>query len=118
MPFHPNSVYAAGALEAAAEQGRYWEMLETLFEHQPEWGSHHAPKPELIPGYARQLGLDMQAFERFLSAGTHKKLVDIDHADCKNLGVPATPRFFVNGKPLERLGYAQLKALIDAELAK
>ena len=42
------------------EQGRYWEMLESLFAHQPEWGSHHDPKPERIPDYAKELGLDMK----------------------------------------------------------
>lgn len=118
MPLHPNSLYAAGALEAAGEQGRYWEMLETLFQHQPEWGSHHHPRPELIPGYAQKVGLDMQAFERSLSAGAHHKIVETDHADGKALGVTGTPTFFVNGRLLERLGYETLKALIDQELAK
>ena len=118
MPLHPNSLYAAGALEAAGEQGRYWEMLETLFRNQPEWGSHHHPRPELIPGYAREVGLDMQAFERFLSAGSHRRIVEADHADGRTLGVTGTPTFFVNGRLLERLGYETLKTLIDEELAK
>jgi protein-disulfide isomerase len=118
MPLHPNSLYAAGALEAAGEQGRYWEMLETLFRNQPAWGSHHHPRPELIPDYAREVGLDMQAFERFLSAGSHRRIVEADHADGRTLGVTGTPTFFVNGRLLERLGYETLKALIDEELAK
>jgi protein-disulfide isomerase len=118
MPLHPNSVYAAGALEAAGKQGKYWEMLEIMFQHQPEWGSHHHPRPELIPGYAKQLGLDMQAFEQSLSDGAHHKIVEIDHTDGKTLGVTGTPTFFVNGRLLERLGYETLKALIDQELAK
>jgi len=118
MPLHPNSLYAAGAVEAAGAQGRYWEMLEILFQNQPHWGSHHAPRPELIPGYAQQIGLDMQAFERSLSAGAHRRLVEADHADGKRLGVTGTPTFFVNGRLLERLGYEPLKALIEEELAK
>lgn len=118
MPFHGNSLYAAGALEAAGEQGRYWEMLETLFRNQPAWGSHHHPKPELIPGYAREVGLDMQAFERSVAAGAHRQIVETDHADGKTLGVTGTPTFFVNGRLLQRLGYETLKALIDEELAK
>ena len=44
MPLHGNSVYAAGALEAAGAQGRYWDMLEALFLYQPAWGSHAAPR--------------------------------------------------------------------------
>lgn len=118
MPLHPNSVYAAGALEAAGEQGRYWEMLEILFRNQPVWGSHHHPKPELIPDYAREIGLDMGAFERALGAGAHRAIVEADHADGRALGVTGTPTFFVNGRHLDRLGYETLKALIDEELAK
>jgi len=118
MPLHPNSIYAAGALEAAGEQGRFWDMLEILFQNQPDWGNHHAPKPELIPGYAQQIGLDMQAFERSLSVGAHRALVEADHADGRSLGVTGTPTFFVNGRLLERLGHEQLKALIEEELAK
>ena len=59
-PFHGNSVTAIKALEAARMQGKYWEALELLFHYQPMWGSHHAPKPELIFEYLPKLGLDME----------------------------------------------------------
>jgi len=117
MPLHRNSVYAAGALEAAGAQGRYWEMLDALFRHQPVWGDHHAPKPELIPEYAEQIGLDMTAFERFMERGAYRTLVDIDRRDAIALGVRGTPTFFVNGEPLARLGYEPLRDRIRAELA-
>ncbi|MCP4007254.1 MAG: thioredoxin domain-containing protein [bacterium] len=117
MPYHPNSVYAAGALEAAGAQDRYWEMLDTLFEHQPAWGDHHAPKPELIPGYAREIGLDMNAFVQSIESGTHKRLVATDRIDGERLGVSGTPSFFVNQKPLVRLSLVDLKKMIDSELA-
>jgi len=118
MPLHGNSVYAAGALEAAREQGRFWEMLEIMFERQPEWGNHHHPRPELIPGYAREIGLDMDAFDHFLAQGTFRELVEKDKADGISLGVRGTPTFFVNERLLVRLGYDTLKAMIEQELAK
>jgi protein-disulfide isomerase len=118
MPFHANSALAASALEAAGEQGRYWDMLETLFLHQPVWGSHHAPRPDLIPEYARQIGLDMDAFLPSFEGIKHRAKIERDRADGEKLGVRGTPSFFVNGRPLEQLGYAPLKALVDEELAK
>lgn len=118
MPLHGNSVYAASALEAAGEQGRYWEMLEALFEQQPRWGDHHAPKPELIPEIAAQVGLDMSAFNRTVNSTGHKALIDTDRKDGLSLGVTGTPTFFVNGKMLERLDYSELKAMIDKELTR
>lgn len=118
MPLHPNSMYAASALEAAGEQGKYWELLEALFKNHPAWASHHAPKPELIPEYARQVGLDMEAFTRTVNSTAHRTIVERDKEDGQKLGVNGTPTFFVNGRPLERLGYDTLQALINEELAK
>jgi protein-disulfide isomerase len=117
MPFHPNSMVAISALECAAAQGRYWELLESLFANQPQWGSHHAPKPELIPDYAHQLGLDMAAFHKMFNSAAHRTLAEIDRADGEKLGVKGTPTFFVNGRQLEQLGYETLKAMIDEALA-
>lgn len=118
MPLHGNSVYAASALEAAGEQGKYWEMLEALFEQQPRWGSHHAPKPELIPEIAAGVGLDMAAFNRTVNSTAHKALIETDRADGRSLGVTGTPTFFVDGKKLERLDYGTLQAMINEGLLK
>jgi protein-disulfide isomerase len=118
MPLHGNSVYAAGALEAAGAQGRFWEMLEVMFEHQPVWGSHHRPQPELIPGYARDLGLDMEAFDRFMQAGHYRELVEQDRQDGLALGVRGTPTFFVNRRRLPQVAPRALQEMIEAELRK
>jgi protein-disulfide isomerase len=118
MPFHANSVYAVGALEAAGNQGRYWEMLELMFQHHPEWASHHQPKPELLPTYAQQLGLDMAAFNAFIEGGEHKGRAEVDRNDGLKLGVRATPTFFVNGQMLRRLSVEGLEHLVEEALAR
>jgi protein-disulfide isomerase len=118
VPLHASSMLAASALEAAGEQGRFWEMLEILFLHQPVWGSHEAPRPELIPEYAQQIGLDMEAFRRSYEGIRHRAKVERDRADAEKLGVRATPTLFVNGRRLEQLGYEPLRALVAEELAK
>ena len=116
MPFHQNSMLAIAALEAAAEQGKYWELLEALFARQPEWGDHHHPKPDLIPVIARDVGLDMTRFDKDIQSTANKQKAEVDQADGRTLGVTGTPTFFVNGKMLERLGYEPLKAAIDEAL--
>lgn len=118
MPLHGNSVYAATALEAAGEQGLYWELLDSLFENQPAWGDHHAPKPELIPGYAAAVGLDMERFAADLKNPAFAERIDQDHRDGRALGVRGTPTFFVNTRPLVRLSLDDLVAMIDEELAR
>jgi protein-disulfide isomerase len=91
-------------------------MLDALFEQQPRWGSHHDPKPELIPEIAAGVGLDMQAFNRTVNSAAHKALVEQDKSDALSLGVKGTPTFFVNGRMLQRLDYGELQSMIDAAL--
>jgi protein-disulfide isomerase len=115
MPFHGNSAYAAAALQAAGEQGKYWEAMEVLFTKQHEWGSHHAPRPDLIPTYMRGLGLDMKKFNTDARKEEYREMVERDRRDGLNLGVNGTPTFFVNGKRVYTLSYDGLKEAIESE---
>ena len=56
------------------------------------------------------------AFDRFLEAGSHRTVVEIDRSDGVALGVRGTPTFFVNERQLVQLGPDQLKAMIEQEL--
>lgn len=116
MPFHRNSRYAASALEEAREAGKFDQALDLLFKMQPEWGDHHRPRPELIPFYLKQFGMEESKLNVFYLVSKFKERMDIDHADGKRLGVKATPTFFVNGKKLHSIGYEPLKAAIDEAL--
>ena len=55
---HPHALAAAAAAEAAALQGRFWDMHELLFHRQK------ALEDGDLRGYAAQLGLDVAAFDR------------------------------------------------------
>jgi len=96
---HPHALAAAAAAEAAALQGRFWDMHELLFRRQKalEDGDLH--------GYAAQLGLDVAVFDRD-RAGTAvadriRRDVDSGLASGQVLG---TPTLFINGI-LHRGGY-------------
>lgn len=89
---HPHAEHAAEAAEAAAVQGRYWPMHDTLFEHQDA-----LEDADLIT-YARQLGLDAERVARELEAGTHAARVRRDFLSGVRSGVNGTPTFFVNGE--------------------
>ncbi len=116
MPLHKNSSYAASVLEGARKQEKYWEALEMLFAKQPEWGSHHAPRPDLIPGYMKQLGLDMERLNASLGDLEIESKIRQDEDDGRKLGVARTPAFFVNGKMLQELGHEQLSFAIQTSL--
>lgn len=116
MPLHGNSVYAATLLEGARAQNRYWEFLEVVMFRQPEWASHHAPRPDLLMTYVSQAGVDAGLLRAAAEQPETQERIRQDQADGMALGANQTPTFFINGKPLMELGYPQLRAAIEAEL--
>jgi protein-disulfide isomerase len=116
MPYHGNSMFAAAALEEAKEFGRYDQALDLLFETQPQWGDHHQPRPELIPEILAKLGIPKEKLERDYLLGKHSEKIRMDEADGNAVGVQGTPTFFVNGRMLQELGEAPLRAAIEAAL--
>jgi protein-disulfide isomerase len=111
LEIHPNAERAALAAECAGEQGRYWPFHELLFKHQDALG-----KPDLA-GYARQVGLDMDRYERCIHDPDTEARVQRDIADGRRYGVTGTPAFFINGRLVSGAQpFAQFKAALDAEL--
>ncbi len=97
---HPHALAAAKAAEAAAEQGRFWEMYDRLYEHQSRLTSSD------LEHHARELGLDLDRFRRSLADPAHEKRIREDLAGAAQSGAPGTPSLFINGElyegPLER----------------
>jgi protein-disulfide isomerase len=126
MSFHRNSMLAATFTEAAGEQGKYWEMQETLFRRQPEWGERHG-EPHSTPTespvalfekYAMELGLDVGRIRSAVAQNRYAAKLERDKSDGQSLGVRKTPTFFVNGRQLARFSEQDLRSLIDEELVK
>lgn len=89
---HPHSVRAAEAAEAAGLQGKFWLMHDRLFEH------HDNLSDEVFRRLARELPVDMAAYERDLRSGAPARRVAEDLEDGRRDGVGETPTFFVNGR--------------------
>lgn len=126
---HPNAKAAAAVAETAGLQGKYWEMYNALFTNQSQWSSlTGTERTSGFAEYARQVGLDVDAFNTALTekADQVNKKIAFDVALGKKLGVTGTPTFFLNGtritddvvNSLQRGDIAPLSELIDAELRK
>jgi protein-disulfide isomerase len=89
---HPHAERAAKAAEAAAAQGRFWEMHDELFEHQDALEDDH------LREYAKAIGLDRARFDRELASGVHAGRVRDDFLSGVRSGVNGTPTFFINGR--------------------
>jgi protein-disulfide isomerase len=88
---HPRAEQAAEAAEAAAAQGRFWEMHDLLYENQKRL------RDEDLHGYAEQLGLDVERFDHDLAEHAHAPRVREDFMSGVRSGVNGTPTFYVNG---------------------
>ncbi|MDQ1725434.1 MAG: hypothetical protein QOG52_2462, partial [Frankiaceae bacterium] len=89
---HPNAQLAAEAAEAAAAQGRFWDMHDILLSHQGEL------RPRDVRSYAEQLGLDADRVVEELRRREYAPRVSEDVATADESGVSGTPTFFVNGR--------------------
>ncbi|MGA9375341.1 MAG: Na+/H+ antiporter NhaA [Mycobacterium sp.] len=91
---HPRAFDAARASEAAALQGRFWEMAHELFAHQDdlEWSD--------IYRYAVAAGCDIEQFDQDVRVQSSKVLhrVTDDAEDAEAMDLNATPTLFVNGR--------------------
>jgi len=88
---HKHAQMAAEAAEAAAAQGRFWEMHDLLFEHQD------ALDLKRLLEYAKQLELDVDRFHRELKQGSYAERVRQDFIAGVQNGVNGTPGLFLNG---------------------
>ena len=89
---HPHTQDAAEAAEAAARQGAFWEMYDTLLANQDR-----LTRDDLL-AHAGRLGLDIERFQDDLDSHTGAPRIaeDVDGADMS--GVSGTPTFFINGR--------------------
>lgn len=103
---HPHAQRAAEAAEAAAAQGRFWEMHDTLYENQG------ALADEDLVAYAEEVGLNVEQFQVELAQGVYAARVREDFLGGVRSGVNGTPTFFVNGRRHD--GAFDLASLTDA----
>src|SRR5205807_3560195 len=99
------------------EQGKFWDMHNYLYEHQPDESDTSMYTTDNLTPIAGTLGLDINEFQSCLSANKYQKNVDTDIADAQKAQVDGTPTLFINGHRLVgAVPYAQIKPLIDQQL--
>lgn len=87
------SVQAAQGAECAGEQGKFWQYHDKLFASQGTVFTEAKLKQ-----YARELKLNVSAFDKCLGSSKYKKKIEDETAVAAFLGATGTPSFFINGK--------------------
>ena len=122
LPMHGQAMKASEAALCAGDQGKFWEMHDTLFANQ------NALNLEALSMHAKALGLDTTQFEECLESGKHVTQIRTAMAEGQRAGITGTPGFLLgfiesDGKVRATkkisgaVPYANFKAAIDEMLS-
>lgn len=89
---HPGATRSHVAARCAGEQGKFWEYQDKLYEAPPK------PTPEQLKALAKELALDVSAFESCLAGNKYDAAIQKDSDEGEALGLTGTPGFFINGR--------------------
>jgi protein-disulfide isomerase len=108
---HPYALIAAEAAEAAALQGKFWEMHDLIYENQ------ESLEPDILPAWAEQVGLDLEKFGTAIKQGGVTQRIKEDRASGIRSGVNGTPSFFINGERYDDApDYDSLRAFLEEQM--
>ena len=117
---HPNAYAASRAAEAAALQGKFWEMHDTLYQpnNWSQWSTASGPT-KFFNQYAQQIGLNVEQFKTDFASDKVNAQVSADLGEANKLGLTGTPTFFLDGKQVQiNNTLDDFKKILDAEIAK
>jgi len=117
-PLHTGSDQVVTMLEAAHQQGKFWQSLELLFKNQRRWVVNHVSQPMRARGILNGLAMDHKKLNSDMHRPGIAQAIQQDVADCQALKVRATPEFFVNGRPMPSFGHEQLSQLVKEAVAE
>jgi len=89
---HPRALRAAEAAEAAAAQGKFWEMHRHLYTRPDKLDDRHLRR------YAKEVGLNIDRFDRELAADTYTEQILSDYHNSVTYGITGVPTTFINGE--------------------
>ena len=107
---HKLAKLAAQAALAAGQQKKFWQYHDRLYEN------YNKLTPELLEQFARDMGLDMDRFQKDRNSRELLSLINRDIQEGVRIGVRGTPTIFINGKRLEQRSLEGFSAVIDNAL--
>ncbi len=116
LSYHLHARPAALASLAAGKQKKFWEMHDKIFENQRELTD--AKGKTRFSEFARQLGLNVEQFEKSMKDPALEQRIAKDLKDGAKAEIRRTPTLYINGRKAVRLTLEEIKKMVDAELAK
>ena len=120
---HEHALLAACAVEAAANQHKFWEMVEALYKTQWMWARAPAPRTVLLD-QAKSVGLDVDRFQKDLDDDALRERIGADQEHARAVGVKTAPSVVINGYNLPSSEFNEngfrtaIKAALDKAAAR
>ena len=118
VPFHKGADQVVKLLEASRRQGKYAQTLDALLATQSRWTVRHVAHLDLALASIEGVGLDKARLKADMASPDLARIIQQDMDDARALKVTRTPEFFVNRRPLDQLGYDELRALVAQEVQR
>ena len=96
LPVHKNAQTAAQAAEAAALQGKFWEMHDILYQRQSQWVEQKDPSSK-YEEYAKEIGINIDKYRDDYNGQIVFDIINQQAGLGDAFKIPGTPTFFVNG---------------------
>lgn len=117
---HPNARATHRAAQAAAAQGKFWEMHDALYENQTIW-SNLPDVSAYLESLAQQLGLDIEKYKSDFTSSEVNSAINADVNLGGSLRISGTPTFILDGKVIENGSVSSVEKfseVIDAAISE
>ena len=117
---HKNTLAASNAAACASDQGKFWEMHDQLYQHQPAWSTEATTDPKkFFERYAGQIGLDVSTWSKCYDDERHLQRIMSNRAEGERRNVRQTPTFIIGTKMIPgSLPYDMIRAYVDTAAAQ
>lgn len=113
----PESRIAAEGAFCANDQGKFWQMKETIFFNQPQGENTGFYSNATLSNMADGIGLDVVTFDACMESNKYEQQIIDDYEIFASLGLSGTPSILVNGVPLSDPSIQSISAAVEAALS-
>ena len=110
---HVNSRAAHHAAACMADQDKFWQMHDKLFETQPGWTGRSGAQRQ-FRRFASELGANVAEYDDCMAEGRHRGRIQASVEEGMGRGVGGTPNFFIGGRVYPTLTYDEMKGIVDS----
>lgn len=113
-PLHDNSIFLSLAARCAAEQGKFTEAHDMLFENQDKFNISQSELKSLMPNLAVELDMNTDKFSACLEEQRYFPQIKKDYEDGTYLQIKGTPTWFINNAVITgALTFDKLQEMVE-----